>query len=92
VADRGARTLGLSVSTDLLIVARNQRSLFDYLKYDFESDPEVEVLLDRRQGERRQPRHTRTWNGDRRRQNDRRVQPPLDEKFESVGFAVVRLA
>ena len=72
---------------DILVVAKNQRSLFEYLKDDFADDPEVTVLLDRRQGERR--RRAESWNGERRRQ-DRRTRGPLDEKLESIGFAIVR--
>ena len=73
---------------DLLIVARNQRSLYEYLKHDFEDDPDVQVVMDRRQGERRQAREP--WTAERRR-GDRRTRPPIDDKLESIGFAVVRI-
>lgn len=73
---------------DLLIVARNQRSLYEYLKDDFEADPDVQVLMDRRHGERRQAREA--WTAERRR-GDRRTRPPIDEKLSSVGFAIVRI-
>ena len=73
---------------DLLIVARNQRSLYEYLKNDFEADPEVRVVMDRRQTERRQ--RMEAWAAERR-QSERRVRPPLDEKFQTVGFAVIEM-
>ncbi len=79
----------MEMNSDLLIVAKNQRSLYEYLKNDFESDPEVEVRMDRRQGERRQ--REESWNAERRRQSDRRVRPALDDKFASIGFAIVQL-
>lgn len=72
---------------DLLIVARNQRSLYEYLKDDFEADPDVQVLMDRRQGERRQGRAA--WTAERRR-GDRRTRPPIDDKLSAVGFAIVK--
>jgi hypothetical protein len=73
---------------DLLIVARNQPSLFEYLKQDFEADPAVRVVTDRRHGERRT--RAEPWSRERR-QWHRRVRPPLDEKLASIGFAIVRL-
>ncbi|MBI1736878.1 MAG: hypothetical protein HYR51_17050 [Candidatus Rokubacteria bacterium] len=73
---------------DLLIVSRSQRSLYDYLRDDFQSDPDVEVLMDRRHGERRQARAP--WTAERRR-GDRRTRPPIDEKLTSIGFAIVRI-
>lgn len=76
------------MSGDLLIVARNQRALYEYLKNDFADDPEVVVVMDRRQGERRQ--RAETWTAERRRASDRRGQPPIADKLESIGFAIVR--
>ena len=72
---------------DILVVARNQRSLYEYLKIDFADDPEVVVGMDRRQGERR--RGADVWTAERRA-SDRREQPALDDKLQSIGFAVVR--
>jgi hypothetical protein len=72
---------------DTLIVAKNQRALYLYLKDDFADDPDVTVLVDRREGERR--RRVEPHSEERRRA-DRRVNPPLDDKLESIGFAIIR--
>ena len=76
------------MNADFLIVARNQHALYEYLKNDFEDDPEVQVVMDRRQGERR--RQAEPWKAERR-QTDRRVQPPMDDKLAEIGFVVVRV-
>ena len=76
-------------SEDLLVVARSQQGLYEYLCEDFANDPDVKVLIDRRRGERRQ--RGDQWTAERR-QTDRRTRPPLDPKLESVGFAIVRTA
>jgi hypothetical protein len=39
---------------DIVIVARDQPDLWKYLLQEFAGDEDVHVLLDRRQGERRQ--------------------------------------
>ena len=75
------------MTPDLLIVAKNQRALYEYLMNDFEADPEVRVVMDRRRMERRQ--RMEAWAAERR-QSERRVRAPLDEKFQTVGFAVIQ--
>lgn len=72
---------------DILVVARNQRSLYEYLKNDFAGDPEVVVVMDRRQGERRRRADVSTAE---RRAGDRREQPALDDRLQAIGFAIVR--
>ena len=72
---------------DLLVVAKNQRSLFAYLTDDFAGDPDVTVVVDRRERQRRQRLEPRPVE---RRRADRRVRLPLDPKLESIGFAIVR--
>ena len=76
------------MSGDLLIVARGQPSLYEYLRDDFATDPDVQVLMDRRHGERR--RADEPFAAERRRR-DRRTRAPLDDKLGSIGFAVVRV-
>jgi hypothetical protein len=76
------------MSGDILVVARNQKGLYEYLRNDFAGDPEVKVVMDRRIGERR--REAQEWKTERRN-GDRRERPALDEKLESIGFAVVRV-
>jgi hypothetical protein len=72
----------------LLIVARDQRELFDYLSRDFAPDHDVQVLFDRRFDERR---HASDDDGHaaERRQADRR-QGDIEMKLATVGFAVVK--
>jgi hypothetical protein len=76
------------MATDLLIVSRQQPSLYDYLKEDFADDDSVHVVLDRRFGERRR---TLAPVGADRRQAQRRRYPDLRDKLASLGFAVVHL-
>ena len=76
------------MSEDILVVARTQPSLYEYLCQDFAEDPDVRVVMDRRRGERR--RSGEAWLAERRRK-ERRTQPAIDDKLQSIGFAIVRL-
>jgi hypothetical protein len=76
------------VTTDILIVARNQPQLYVYLKDDFANDAEVRIIIDRRRGERRRDAIGTTHD---RRQSDRRVRADVASRLESLGFAVVRV-
>ena len=70
----------------LIIVARNQLALCDYLRQQFFEDPEVHLLLDRRWGQRRQrvqASETERRGGDRRRE-------PRDDDLPTHGFVIVR--
>ena len=78
------------ISADILVVAKNQPGLFEYLRQDFSEDPDVQVVIDRRSGDRRQ--RAQAWTAERRRQSDRRRHPALDEKLQSIGFAVVKVS
>ncbi len=68
----------------LVVVKRSEPALFDYLKAHFQ-EPEVTVLLDRREGERR-----RRDNGvvHERRQRQRRAPPEEADALWSYGFKV----
>lgn len=66
----------------LLIVARNQPDLWYRLKQDFSGDEKVEVLLDRRRGERR--RHVEAHEPERRRQ------PGIDNDLSFRGLVMMR--
>ena len=69
----------------MLIVARNQPDLCDYLIRNFTGDEKVQVLLDRRRGQRRQrvqPHEPERRQAERRRQPG--SHPPSD------WFVVVR--
>ena len=76
------------MKADILVVAKNQQSLFEYLRHDFSEDPDVEVVIDRRRADRRQA-GPQDWTAERR-QSDRRTRPALDDKLQTIGFAIVR--
>lgn len=75
------------MGTDLLVVARNQPGLYAYLKEDFAGDGDVEVIMDRRVGERRR---ARAPCAPERRRSERRAGPDVRDRLTSIGFAVVR--
>jgi hypothetical protein len=73
----------------LVIVARDRAKLYEYTKRAFAGNPSVEVVLDRRRGERRS-------SGDRanlpeRRRGDRRLVLDIDNHLKALGWAVMRL-
>ena len=74
----------------LFIVARQQPDLFSYLSREFAAEPDVTVIVDRRQGERRTtPRPTAPAD---RRQSDRRSKAGNVGQLSTLGYAFVRLA
>ncbi len=62
----------------LFIVSRQQLDLYRYLSREFSSEVDVQVILDRRYGERR-------INGERRGQTE------IGSQINSLGYAFVRL-
>ena len=72
----------------LLIVARDQPALCDYLTRNFAGDPKVQVLLDRRRGKRRQ--RVESHNPERRR-GERRRQRGIDQDLRYRSVVIVRL-
>lgn len=70
----------------VFIVARDQSDLWHYLRQHFAREEEVQVILDRRRGERRQRnRVTET----ERRQADRRRQPSVDNDLRYRSFVIL---
>ena len=69
----------------LFVVARSKAALYDDLKRELGARP-VTVILDRREGERRQRVQP---DASERRARDRRRQAAFDEKLRTRGFAVV---
>ena len=72
----------------IFVVARDREKLFEYAKRAFSGNSSVEVVLDRRRGERR--------NGEKagapdRRRGDRRLMNEIDNHLRALGWAVVRL-
>lgn len=71
----------------LLIVARSQPDLSHYLKNNFAGDEKVEVILDRRRGERRQRVQP---HEPERRQGERRRQPGTEKDLVYRPLVIVR--
>ena len=76
----------VAVSRHLFIVSRETPYLADYMREQFAAEPNVEVLVDRRQGADRRTRTTPIQSerrrGDRRRNND--VERQLRECFHAL--------
>jgi hypothetical protein len=77
------------VARHLFIVDRQQPDLFSYLAREFSAEPDVTVILDRRQGERRTGRGQMTSSD--RRQTDRRLKAEIAGELSTLGYAFVRL-
>lgn len=71
----------------LLTVAREKPALFDYLRQAFAGEKEVQIVFDRRRGQRRQ-RAPASESG--RRRADRRSPPTTEENLRAYGFSVFR--
>jgi predicted amidophosphoribosyltransferase len=76
------------VSQYLIIVARERRDLYDYLRRAFAREPAVLVMLERRISERRKAAAERPLE---RRRKDRRHRPEIDADLRRFGFAVALL-
>lgn len=72
----------------VIVVARDKAALREQIRRAFPADAEVEVVVDRRQGERRRDTAAR---GAERRRVDRRQQR-IDEDLQCIGAAVVSAA
>ena len=72
----------------LFIVSRREPSLYQYTVRAFARRPEIQVIYDRRQGERRRTSQTPTVE---RRQADRRVGSLADAEIRDYGSAMVKI-
>ena len=75
-------------ATLLFLVAWDRPDLWDYFRRWFSGVETVQVILDRRRGERRKA--TQAHEPGQRRE-DRRRQLGLDDEVRSSGFAITRL-
>jgi hypothetical protein len=73
----------------LFIVSRGNAKLASYLQHHFTGDATVQVVVDRRHGERRQ--QTADVATERRRA-DRRSRPHVDKELRLTSFAIVTLS
>jgi len=78
----------LAIAKHLLIVARHRRELYADVKRAFAGHESVEVILDRRAGERRQRKGTPTLD---KRRRDRRSRSVIDEQLRTIGWSLVLL-
>ena len=78
----------------LYIVARDRMDLYDRLREEFSRQSDVQVILDRRLGERRQGERRTECGRDlpgRRRGGDRRRRADLQRELREVGFIITPL-
>src|SRR2546427_939444 len=82
----------------LFIIARDQASLWEYLRREFASETNVEVILDRRLGRDRRSAFDRIaplgpmgeTMGDRRT-GERRIRDFVAAQLRSIGYAMLRI-
>jgi hypothetical protein len=80
------------VAHHLFIVSRQSPDLFAYLSREFSAEPDVTVILDRRQNDRRQISERRAAGRSDRRQGDRRIKAEISTQLATLGYAFVRLS
>jgi hypothetical protein len=85
---KGRSDSNAQAAKQIFVVARDREKLFEYAKRAFSGNSSVEVVLDRRRGERR--RGEKSGLPDRRR-GDRRLMNEIDNHLRALGWAVVRL-
>ena len=77
-----------AITKHLLIVARHRRELYDQIKRAFAGHETVQVVLDRREGERRRRKEPTASD---RRAADRRARSGIDEQLRTIGWSLVLL-
>jgi hypothetical protein len=82
----------------LFIIARDQPGLWEYLRREFASEENVDVILDRRLGHERRLRDDRRGLArsvgaglDDRRTGERRIRDFVDGQLRAVGYAMLRV-
>jgi hypothetical protein len=73
---------------NVFIVSRQHRDLYTYLRERFASDPAVEVILDRRFGQRRQ--RQAPVDAERRRR-ERRQRPEVEQELQTRSHAIITI-
>lgn len=79
---------GGQMARNVFIVSRQHRDLYTYLRERFASDPAVEVVLDRRFGQRRQQQAP--VDAERRR-NERRQRPEVEAELQTRSHAIITI-
>lgn len=76
------------MAAHLFIVSRREADLFTYLSREFAGETGVQVIVDRRVGERRRQDGAPAVE---RRRRDRRRPSHITRQLSSLGYAFVRL-
>lgn len=75
----------------LIVVARDQQALYDYLRWGLSTARGIRVVLDQRLGERREPEPGPTTDaGAEQRRGSRRRQGSMASELRARGFVIVR--
>jgi len=75
----------------LFLVSRHDARLYEYLVERFRDDRNVEVILDRRQGERRDREHRPGLPAGERRLGDRRTRRELDLELQIRSHVILTI-
>jgi hypothetical protein len=75
----------------LFVVSREAIKRYQDFKRAFSDQESVEIILDRRVGQRRRSGAGPSDPGSDRRHADRRARPDVDSDLSSLGYSVVRL-
>jgi hypothetical protein len=82
------QTIDKRMARHLFLVSRHEARLYEYLLERFRDDGNVEVILDRRRGERR--RRPQSQEPDRRR-SDRRARREVDLELQVRSHVILTL-
>jgi len=74
---------------EIFIVARDRPDLYRYLSQTFSDAENVQVIWDRRAGERRAA--AVAPHGPERRRGERRRRPAVDQELRNVGYAFITI-
>jgi len=72
----------------LFLVSRHEPRLYEYLVDRFRDDANVEVILDRRRGERRS---RSVYQGPERRRADRRFRREIDQELQVRSHVILTI-
>ena len=75
----------------IFVVSRQCPALYDDFAHDFKNDPTVEVVLDRRIGQRRIATIPVPTTPRDRRRGDRRMNPEPGGDVATLGYVLVRV-
>jgi len=82
------RTINKPMARHLFLVSRHEARLYEYLVERFGDDENVEVILDRRRGERRKRSERQ---GPERRRTDRRIRREVDLELQVRSHVILTL-